>query len=605
MISRLVPCIAAAVAVYVGEGAHAQLPVNAATLPAPADSYATESGGFLLSIPGVAGDFVLFGDGEWQLRPDDTARWTAVAQSAAAVDRDLFVELTFSGLLQPGDANHPPAGAPVTTLDAGAYTPLGPVDPSQWRYFTQVTGTITGLRAYDGARIDVANLGPAQVGDGATNKNALSGLACDLILTVVQAPTSASFAPTGAAQLRAMFAPDLSLCATHVDDDPQVSGTAGRTAMLLPGIADDYLWLPSGSWAESADGTATMTGTLQRQGDYADAWQLDLTLGGLTLPGDVSHPPVGAPDQQLLATIYAAQGGPIDPSHWRYYTTASGSLTGLGINDGGLVQLAAASAFQVGVGAAQGNQFFGVGGTLTVSLQQQPLARTVVATGDATLRANLATACILPPPMILTGNGQSIDNVGDAVLQFTGTDLGFVAQVALGPYILGDDQRRWFDGYFQVVDHETIEVSVPQALPASFYPMTMLNPTRSSNQIGVTLVEPATRTLATETERFVGEVQNLVVHQGDVQGFAFNLLLVSFSDQPSFAPGIVDLQIGAQFSDVQTLAVLVQDPVLHTSILSTQIPPILAGYTLHWQAALMDQTIFPLLPTNARSTQYL
>ena len=135
--------------------------------------------------------------------------------------------------------------------------------------------------------------------------------------------------------------------------------------------------------------------------------------------------------------------------------------------------------------------------------------------------------------------------------------------------------------------------------------MTMLNPTRSSNQIGVTLVEPATRTLATETERFVGEVQNLVVHQGDVQGFAFNLLLVSFSDQPSFAPGIVDLQIGAQFSDVQTLAVLVQDPVLHTSILSTQIPPILAGYTLHWQAALMDQTIFPLLPTNARSTQYL
>jgi hypothetical protein len=106
-------------------------------------------------------------------------------QRASSGDRDFYVELVFSGGIDPG-GGYPPADSPVTTMLPAAYAPTGPVDPSSFDYFTQVTGTMAGLRAFSGARIDVSNSGNVQVGIGANNKNVLSGLACDLDLTVVQ-----------------------------------------------------------------------------------------------------------------------------------------------------------------------------------------------------------------------------------------------------------------------------------------------------------------------------------------------------------------------------------------------------------------------------------
>ena len=74
----------------------AQLP-NRATAVAPVvDSFATETGASLLSIPGIADDFVLFADGAFDVRADGTARLSAFTHRASAVDREFYVTLELS-----------------------------------------------------------------------------------------------------------------------------------------------------------------------------------------------------------------------------------------------------------------------------------------------------------------------------------------------------------------------------------------------------------------------------------------------------------------------------------------------------------------------------
>ncbi|MCK5943094.1 MAG: hypothetical protein KAI24_14035 [Planctomycetes bacterium] len=597
--------LALILAAAAGPGARSQPPLRATTIPAVADAAATETGGFLLAIPGVDNDFVLFADGQWCLRPNGQAHWSCYAQRAGAVDRDLFVELTFAGEVTPGTANHPPAGAPVATLDPTAYAPSGPVDPSTWTYYTQVTGTITGLRAFAGLRVDVTSSIPAQVGVGASNKNVLAGLAADLDLSVTQPPVAAAFAPTGSAELRANFVDEVELCATHVDGDLGFGGTADRVALQLPGIGDDFLFLPEGAFVEHADGTATMTGTVLRQSDYQNAFDLQLTLDQRVDPGDANHPPAGAPVQLLASGSYAAQGGPIDPDSWRYYEQATATLTGSRANAGAVVALALSGTFQVGLGAGHGNGFFGVAGAFTASVQQQPNSGALAPTGTAELRANVATTCILPAPVVLGGDGQVVANVTDTVLTYTGTDLGFVQQAAIGQLIVGTDERRWLDGFVRIVDHGTVELSIPQGMPPGVHPLAMLNRTRVGNQLTIDVQEPSVATLQTAPDRLAGEPQHWLVHRGQAGAELVAVLCLSFSNQPSSAPGIVDLQIGNAFTELFVLGDQLLDPTTNlTMFASPTLPTILQGSAIHQQAALVGLALFPMTPTNVVTTTY-
>ena len=574
-------------------------------MPAVADALSTELGGFLLAIPGVADDFVLFADGQWQLRANGSVRLSAYVQRSSAVDRDFYLELILDGRIDPGSAGYPPAGSPLTTMLPAAYAPTGPVDPSQFTYWTQASGTMTGLRAYAGAQINISGASVAQLGLGANNKNVDLGLAVDLTLTVVQPPTSIAFAPTGPATLRASIVDQLELCATHVDGDATISGNSNRLAFDLGGVANDYVFLPSGSLLEASDGTATMTATLKRQSDYQDAWQLQLQLAQRVDPGAVGYPPAGLPVQQLLPNAYAPLGGPIDTNQWRYYTQVTGTLTGIGNNAGGTVQLTATNGVQVGVGAGQGNIFFGLYGELTSSIVQQPTGTTLALTGTATLQANLATNCILPAPNVLTGDAQVITSVTQTVLTFTGTDLGFVEFAAIGPNILGMDERQWLAGFTRVVDHQTLELSIPQGLPGASYPLRFLNPTSASNQLSVTIQEPTTITMQTEPHRLPGEDQHWITHGGNVAAPSIALLCVSLSNVPSFAPGIADLQLGNQFLEVIVLATLVQDPVGNLSMhVLPNLPAGFLGLQLYAQTGLLGPQLIPLLPSNLASTSY-
>lgn len=579
--------------------------LRAATIAATADSFATEPGGFYLNVPGVAGQFRIFADGQWLERADGTARLSALLERDNGLDRNLFVVLEFSGRIAPGEAGYPPAGAPVTTLLPSAYAPSGPVDPATFVYYTTVTGTLTGLRALAGLRATATNSGPAQFGAGATNKNVLPGAALDLAVSVVQPPTSESFAPTGPAELRCNLLAERAMCATHVDGVVQYAGNTDRTAFALPGVADDYLLLPRGTWTEADDGTATLTATLKSESNYADAWELQLGFAGRVDPGDPGHPPAGGPVTHLLTSIYALQGGPVDPGAWRYYTQATGTLTGLFDNAGGLIQLTTAAALQAGVGGGQGNVFFGLGGVLAATIVQQPGTHMLTITGDAMLHANVGASCILPPPQVLAGSGQTIDSVTQDRLYYTGVDLGFVEQGAIGPNVFGNDERRWLSGHVRVVDHQTVEVSIPQGLVPATYPMALLNATRLSNPLSVTIQAPATRTLRTENDRMPGEPQHWVVHQGDLTGPVITLLVVSLSNAPSTIPGVVSLQIGNGFADYLLLGVAVHDPATGVAVvLEGSIPPTLVGMRLYSQAALLDSNGFPLHESDVWFTDY-
>jgi len=585
--------------------ATAQAPARATTVAAAPDALAQETGEFVLTVPGVADDFVVFADGQWHVDANGDARLSIFAQRRGALDRDLFLELSFRDRFDPGATGYPPAGSPVTTLAAAAYAPVGPVDPGTFVYFTNVSGTITGLRAFSGLRGSLQSIGNAQVGVGASNKNVGAGLAVELQVTVNQPSGSEPFAPTGTASLRANFVSESDSCASHTDPDPVHVAAGTRDGLAIAGLADDYLLMADTRFVEDDQGGAHLTGTVRSQADRADAWTIDVVFGNRVDPGDVGHPPTAAPIQELLPSSYRSQGGPVDPASWRYYGTASGSLIGRDANAGGELQLLHTGPTHVGVGAGQNNTFFGLALELSVAVTTQPPTNPLAPTGAGSLRANLATECILPQPNVTGGNLQTIDTVTHDKLVFTGDDLGFVEQAALGPFVLGNDERRWFDGYVRVLDHQTVEVSIPQALAAGTYPVRLLNPTRISNPLSVDLVEPGTPTLRTELARLPAEPQHWVSHQGNVQGFAFCFVVLSFSDQPSFGPGVVDLGIGNQFSDVTILDVVVQDPNTRASVVTLPaIPASLAGFELFSQSAFMDSTFFPLIPSDVASTDY-
>lgn len=573
-------------------------------MSAAIDTESTETGGFLLNVPGVANDFVLFADGQWFERSNGTARLSAFAVRDGALDRDLYLELELTARLQPGDASYPPVGYPITTLMPSAYTPVGTIDPSTYVYYETVTGTITGLRAYRDLRVDVVGLGAMQIGPGASNKNVLAGLAVDLQLTILQSSSSDPFAPTGNAELRANFEADAVHCASHAEPDPAVSTASNRLAFSLPGFAEDFVFMPTSEFTETDLATATLNGEIRRQSDYTNAWTVQLSFSQRVDPGDTNFPPAGTLPLDLLPSAYAGAGGPVQTADWRYYETVTGTLTGLENNDGAIVDLSEAAPAQLGVGANQANTFFGLAASLQTTIVSQPTAYVLQLNGGSAY-ANFGRTCILPAPIVTAGDAQVIDTVTDQKLVFTGTDLGFVVQAAIANDILHSDERSWFDGFFRVIDHTTLELSIPQGRAASSYPLRFLNPSRASNQLTVTTVEPTQITLATEPDRLLGEPQSWVTHQGSVQGFAFCFVIVSFSDLPSFAPGIVTLDIGNQFADYLLLDVLVQDAVTRTSVLGLgAVPASLIGMRMHAQSALMDNTFFPLQPSNATFTDY-
>ena len=607
MSNRLAILVLSATLCVVDEAAYSQSFAVATT--ADADTAATENGGFMLNLPGIGDDFVLFADGQMVTRANGTARISAFVHRTIALDREFYLVLELSGRVAPGGPGYPPAGSPVVTLQPSAYIPTGTIDPATYVYYTNVTGTLTGLRAYDGAKLLLTNQGAMQIGPGASNKNVQNGLAANFQVTVFQQPALGTLVPTGAAQLRSTILPSLAACATHVERDVEVSSGPARSCFEIPGVGSDYILLPVGSWLEASNGTATFAGTVRRQSDHSDSWTLNLTMSGRVDPGSPTHPPAGSPLLGLLPSAYANQGGPVDPGAWHYYTQVTGSLVGSGINAGGSLQLAQQTAAQVGLGAAHGNTFVGVGANLNPSGLVQPSGRIINVTGAVRLTSNVAVRCLVPQPQVLTGIVQNVPSVTQQKLVYTGIDLGFITSAAIGPRNFGTNGRDWYNGNVRVVNQQTVEVSIPQGMPPSSYPAYFFTVGGLSNALTVNVTAPTTLTLRTENDRAVGEDQHWVFHQGPLPQFAYSLLLLSQSNLPTNAPGIIDLNIGNQGADLILYTGVLHDPATGAGTITLPgLLPGLTGLRFYAQAGVVDSTAanaFPLLTTNVWFTDYL
>ncbi|MCK5943387.1 MAG: hypothetical protein KAI24_15505, partial [Planctomycetes bacterium] len=308
---------ALALAASVSPGLLAQ--VYRATDDAPVNGAMSGANATFLSVPGLATDFVRAGGGQFVELPLGSARYTCRVFSQSNLYVALLLDLHLTGRIIPVDPGYPPANAPTLGLYSNQYAPQGFIDPATFVYYTGATGTLTGVRNLSGARISLTANAPVQIGSGANNHNEKFGLFGSFTGTVLQNPNFSTITLTGDPTLSLEFVADYDEPATHpqVYDQSLTTLTDGR-AMSIPGLHDDYVFVPAADFHEHGTGQATLSGTLARLSNLDDSWHIALTLDGRVDPGQAGHPPAGSPVLQLLPSAYLAGGGTLDPASWHY-----------------------------------------------------------------------------------------------------------------------------------------------------------------------------------------------------------------------------------------------------------------------------------------------
>ena len=141
-------------------------------------------------------------------------------------------------------------------------------------------------------------------------------------------------------------------------------------------VHDHVLWFPGidftvnefttgGQFIEDLGaGTATLTGTATTNG--TDGFIISATFGGYvgnTIPDSTADAP-----SDSLGTSPKDEGHASDAGNWRYYTTTSGTITGVGSYAGQIYTLARMGpSFQIGFGASGKNDEFGASGWLAIT----------------------------------------------------------------------------------------------------------------------------------------------------------------------------------------------------------------------------------------------
>ncbi|MCB9890069.1 MAG: hypothetical protein H6833_00290 [Planctomycetes bacterium] len=112
---------------------------------------------------------------------------------------------------------------------------------------------------------------------------------------------------------------------------------------------ETYAWEGTDrSFVQYTNGTARLRGTVASVNNWNRRFTVDLMLSGYTGTAPKDSPYLYG----LKSSALIKNGGPIDPSSWRYYTTMNGTLGGMGDLTGWKVALTRTGpAFQMGVGA--------------------------------------------------------------------------------------------------------------------------------------------------------------------------------------------------------------------------------------------------------------
>ncbi len=365
---------AAALALLAASAA-AQVDHTVGVAPTADPLVASLPGGRAFDLPGVGSDFVFTTGGQFVELSTGEARLVGVLARVSDPEKRFLADLTFHDYVGPLSPAYPPPGAPILELQPQAYLPNGgTVNPDQWHYWTRVDGLLTGFGDYRGARLAVAERGVSQCGDGANGRNRATGATTLVRATTLAQPTSGpGLPPTIDATANLELARKSVLRAENSVSDPLVTDHLSTHAFYLAALGSDWRFVAGGELEETADGTARLTGLIAQPGTPNEQFFVDLEFGGRSNPGEAGYPPPMSPKYELKNAMYAQNGGPIDTNHFYYYTTTTGTLTGLRALGGLSYALSPMGpAMQIGVGANGKNLAWGGSGWLNLNRLTAP-----------------------------------------------------------------------------------------------------------------------------------------------------------------------------------------------------------------------------------------
>lgn len=313
-------------------------------------------------------DFQMVAGGQFTEYAEGSAHLTGVVARASDPSARFVIDATFSDRLVVGDPGFLPLGSPKQELDPGAYAASGgPISPLLWRYYQTLEGTLTGIDGYAGGKMAISRIGPSfQVGYGANGKNLNMGASGWFDVEILSQPTTGATFP---AILQADFNIDVG------GNCPMCPSSTATHALYLPGIGTSFVFEGSPTWVTDQCGTASLHGSVVASDDPAKKFFIDVAFLGKVSSGNAAYPPAGSPKLELDPSAYSANGGPVDPGNWHYYTTVVGTLTGQGDYLGAMIDITRfGPAFQVGFGANGKSLQYGASGWLDVSVVQQPWA---------------------------------------------------------------------------------------------------------------------------------------------------------------------------------------------------------------------------------------
>jgi len=155
---------------------------------AVSDRFNPDGSSHAVWLPGISTDLIFTAQyGYWVENADGTATLTGTVRDRDNPTNGFIVSVSLSGrTLVPGP------GSPKKDLDEDAYSEEGgPINTDAWYYYTSFIGTLTGIGEWEGALLNIVNVGPAwQVGIGASGKNIKFGASAWFTWIVAAQPSS-------------------------------------------------------------------------------------------------------------------------------------------------------------------------------------------------------------------------------------------------------------------------------------------------------------------------------------------------------------------------------------------------------------------------------
>jgi hypothetical protein len=157
--------------------------------------------------------------------------------------------------------------------------------------------------------------------------------------------------------------------------------------------------------------------------------------------------------------------------------------------------------------------------------------------------------------------------------------------------------------YFLILSPTTIALYLPQGLLPGNYTVRARNAQGSSSPVNVAVVANANFQLGTPIQVDINQSFEVLASRGSLSANALCVFCISTSNLPSNAPGVVDLGIGNQWSDLLTSSFGGFDAATRCATLVVPPMPFPLAY---FQAAAFDVNNinpFPLPVTNVRQVQ--